>query len=89
MIRELFDSAGLLTTAIETPRDRNADIGLLVDWAEYFRVTDPAGELRCLLDAIDTWRERAECYGVASEATRLAPAFEHEQRKAARRLAGR
>ena len=80
------DAVGFLSTAIETPRDRRADIALLVNWAEYFRVTDPAGELRRLLAATDTWRERAKHYGVASETARLAPAFEHEQRDVARRI---
>ncbi len=82
------ESAGLLSTAIESPRDRSADIALLVNWADHFRVGDPADELRRLLDATETWRERAERYGVASEVARLAPAFEHEQRELARQLAG-
>lgn len=83
------DSVGLLSTAIDTPRDPSADVALLVELAAYFRVLDPPYELRRLLDATGKWRTLADRYGVASEAGRLAPAFEHEQRENARRLAGR
>lgn len=82
------DSVGLLSTAIESPRDRSADIVLLTELSDYFRVSEPLLELRRLLESIGTWRHRAEQHGVAAEIPRLAPAFEHDQRDAARRLVG-
>lgn len=82
------DSIGLLSTAIEDPRDRLAAIETLVEVAELFRVADVRLELRRLIDATATWRERAHHYGVQAEIPRLAPAFEHAQRDDARRIAG-
>ncbi len=81
------DSAGLLTTAIETPGDRQARIEHLVDVAPAFRVADPGSVLRTILDATASWRERADQAGVGDEIPRLAPAFEHEQREAAESIA--
>jgi serine/threonine-protein kinase HipA len=81
------DSPGRLSTAIATPGDHEADMGLLVDLAEYFRVADPAAELRPIIEATASWRQRAARHGVDAEVSRLAPAFEHDNRLAARRIA--
>ncbi len=80
------DSQGLLSTAIDDPQDRRAEIETLVAASEVFRVQDPRRELSRLLDATDHWEDVARRHGVASEIPRLRPAFEHEQRAAARRL---
>jgi serine/threonine-protein kinase HipA len=82
------DSAGLMATAIDDPRDRTADIDRLVSWAPYFRVTDPRAELAAQLAATDDWQARAARHGVAGEVDRLRPAFEHAQRARARQIAG-
>ena len=80
------DSQGLLSTAIDDPQDRRAEIESLVAASEVFRVQDPRRELSRLLDATAHWEDVARRHGVASEIPRLRPAFEHEQRAAARRL---
>ena len=80
------DHAGLLSTAVETSADRSADIEQLVGVAEYFRVRDPRAALQPILEATDRWRDIATRLGVAPELDRLAPAFEHPQREAARRI---
>lgn len=80
------DGTGLLSTAIEDPRDRSADAEHLVRLAAYFRVRDPRSELARILDATGRWRQVAKHHGVRDEAQRLAPAFEHARREAALRL---
>lgn len=82
------DTVGLLSTTIDGTGGRRADITLLVEQAALYRVHDPAAELRRILEATGTWRRRAERLGVGAEVQRLAPAFEHPERVAARRIAG-
>lgn len=81
------DTAGAMTTAIHDPSDPRADIGLLVARAPWFRVDDPAADLRPILDATAVWSERAARAGVGREVDRLRPAFEHPQREQAEQIA--
>ena len=82
------DHVGLLSTAIERARDRTASIEMLAGVAAYFRVPDPAKTLQPIVTATGRWRAAATALGLGQEISQLEPAFEHEQRVIARRLAG-
>ena len=81
------DSQGLLSTAIDDPQDRLG--GDRIAGRRIGGLPCPGSALRQLsrlLDATAHWEDVARRHGVASEIPRLRPAFEHEQRAAARRL---
>lgn len=83
-------AAKQLTTAIDES-NAQASLAAALNVASLFRLSQ--AEARQIVDELSTatarWQEVARAMGLAtSQLQRLAPAFEHEQRVAARRLVG-